>query len=102
MQGHHRGRIAWPDSGAYALQSPQTAGSPATLDDGSILYAELSKTVDAKKAKAGDPVSAVLLADVLSHGKVLARRDSKLVGHVLKHSPTAKKSLNRGWELFSR
>jgi hypothetical protein len=69
-------------SGAYALQTPQTASTPASLDDGSILYAELSKTVDAKKVKAGDPVSAVLLADLLSHGKVVARRDSKLVGHV--------------------
>src|SRR5689334_7654741 len=69
-------------TGAYALQAPQNAGAPASLDDGSILYAELSKTVDAKKAKAGDPVSAVLLADLLSHGKVVARRDSKLVGHV--------------------
>jgi hypothetical protein len=71
--------------GTYAFQAQQTAGvagAPATLDDGSILYAELSKTVDAKKAKAGDPVSAVLLADVLSHGKIVARRDSKLVGHV--------------------
>ncbi len=69
-------------SGAYALQAPQNASAPAGLDDGSILYAELSKTVDAKKAKTGDPVSAVLLADLLSHGKVVARRDSKLVGHV--------------------
>lgn len=77
-------------SAAYALQAPQTASAPATLDDGSILYAELSKTVDAKKAKAGDPVSAVLLADVLSHGKVVARHDSKLVGHVTEAQPHSK------------
>ena len=40
---------------AYAFQGTQTAGpagAPASLEDGSILYAELSKTVDAKKAKA--------------------------------------------------
>jgi len=69
-------------SGAYALQAAQTADAQGGLEDGSMLYAELSKTVDAKKAKAGDPVSAVLIADVLSHGKIVARRDSKLVGHV--------------------
>jgi hypothetical protein len=77
---------------AYTLQAPQTAGSgnaPA-LEEGSILYAELSKTVDAKKAKTGDPVNAVLLADVLSHGKVVARRDSKLVGHVTEAQPHSK------------
>ena len=77
---------------AYALQSAQTAGAAdaLTLEDGSILYAELSKTVDAKKAKAGDPVSAVLIADVLSHGKIVARRDSKLVGHVTEAQPHSK------------
>jgi hypothetical protein len=77
-------------SGAYALQAAQTAGGQGGLDDGSILYAELSKTVDAKKAKAGDPVSAVLLADVLSHGKIVARRDAKLVGHVTEAQPHSK------------
>src|SRR5438270_169979 len=52
------------------------------LENGSILYAELTKTVDAKKAKAGDPVSAVLVTDVLAHGKIVVRHDAKLLGHV--------------------
>jgi hypothetical protein len=68
-------------SAAIALQaaSPQ---APARLETGSILYAELTKTVDAKKAKVGDPVSAVLVADVLAHGKIVIRHNSKLLGHV--------------------
>jgi hypothetical protein len=68
-------------SAAIALQaaSPQ---APAQLEMGSILYAELTKTIDAKKAKVGDPVSAVLVADVLAHGKIMLRHDSKLLGHV--------------------
>src|SRR6267154_5761317 len=52
------------------------------MENGSILYAELLKTIDAKKAKVGDTVTAVLVADVLSHGKILIRHDSKLAGHV--------------------
>jgi hypothetical protein len=64
---------------AFAFQSPQPT---VHLENGSILYAELTKTVDAKKAKAGDPVNAVLLADILSHGKIMVRRDAKLLGHV--------------------
>ncbi|MGZ4859179.1 MAG: hypothetical protein ACXV8M_06455 [Candidatus Angelobacter sp.] len=64
---------------ANALQS---APIPVRLENGSILYAELLKTVDAKKAKVGDPVTAVLVADVLSHGKIAIRHDSKLLGHV--------------------
>lgn len=68
-------------SAAIAIQaaSPQ---APAQLENGSILYAVLTKTVDAKKAKVGDPVSAVLVADVLAHGKIVVKHDSKLVGHV--------------------
>ena len=77
-------------SGAYALQASQAANTQPGLEDGSMLYAELSKTVDAKKAKAGDPVSAVLLADVLSHGKIVARRDSKLAGRVTEAQPHTK------------
>ena len=40
---------------AAALQSPQAASGPASslpgnMENGSLLYAELSKTIDAKKA----------------------------------------------------
>ncbi|HWS18019.1 MAG TPA: hypothetical protein VN223_08385, partial [Candidatus Elarobacter sp.] len=49
-----------------AANALQSASAPAQIENGSILYAELSKTVDAGKAKVGDPVTAVLLADVLS------------------------------------
>lgn len=63
-----------------AFQAP--AQPVVRLENGSVLYAELTKTVDAKKAKAGDPVNAVLLADVLAHGKIVVRHDAKLLGHV--------------------
>ncbi len=66
---------------ANAFQAAPEQAS-VRLENGSILYAELTKTVDAKKAKVGDPVSAVLVADVLAHGKIVVRHDSKLVGHV--------------------
>jgi hypothetical protein len=66
-----------------AQQPADPAGpSPAGLENGAIMYAELSKTLDAKKAKAGDPVTAHLVADVVAHGKIVAHRDSKLIGHV--------------------
>ena len=55
-----------------------------------MLYAELSKSLDAKKVKAGAPVTAQLLADVLSHGKIVIRRDSKLMGHVTEAQPYSK------------
>lgn len=68
--------------GTTILLQAAPSQAPVHLENGSILYAELSKTVDAKKAKVGDPVSAILTADVLAHGKIAVRHDSKLVGHV--------------------
>jgi hypothetical protein len=70
-----------------AQQDSRPAGSkenpsPSQLENGTILYLELSKTVDAKKAKIGDQISALLLTDVVSHGKIAVRRESKLIGHV--------------------
>jgi hypothetical protein len=67
-----------------AAQQPagdSTTGTTA-MEAGTVLYAELSKTVDAKKAKPGDVVTAQLMADVVSHGKIVFRRDTKLVGRV--------------------
>ncbi|MBZ5493286.1 MAG: hypothetical protein LAO76_20400 [Acidobacteriia bacterium] len=68
-------------SAASALQGAP-AQSQVRLENGSILYAELTKTVDAKKAKAGDPVNAVLLSDVVARGKIVVRHEAKLLGHV--------------------
>ena len=74
-----------------AQQPAGTAGSSqAGLQNGAIMYLELSKTLDAKKAKAGDPVTAQLLANVVAHGKIVAHRDSKLIGHVTEAQPYTK------------
>jgi hypothetical protein len=72
---------------APALQDPTSARavektSSELLENGTIIYLELSKTLDAKKAKPGDEVRASLLADVLSHGRIVLRQDAKLIGHV--------------------
>lgn len=87
--------LAWMIVGGFlylgvAAQSPQgpsstnatESASSSVLENGTLMYLELSKTVDAKKAKVGDQVTAVLLADVLSHGKIAVHRDSRVIGHV--------------------
>ncbi|HEU4415802.1 MAG TPA: hypothetical protein VFT65_13530 [Candidatus Angelobacter sp.] len=56
--------------------------SGAMLASGTTLQAELSKSVDAKKAKSGDEVTAKLTQDVKADGKVVLHKGSKLVGHV--------------------
>jgi hypothetical protein len=57
-------------------------GSHGALSSGTTLQAELSKSIDAKKAKPGDEVTAKLTQDVKTDGKVVLHKGSKLVGHV--------------------
>src|SRR5215467_4954255 len=56
------------------------SNSPAII--GTDLVAELSKSVNVKKVKLGDPVKATVTQDLLAQGKIVIRRGSKLVGHV--------------------
>ncbi len=76
-------------SGSAAANGSGSAGAAAgagdasaVLSSGATLQAELTKSVDAKKAKSGDEVTARLTQDVKSNGKVVLRKGSKLVGHV--------------------
>ena len=74
--------------GTAALQTqPQTR-----LPAGTVIPAELSKSVDAKKLKPGDKVEAKTSMDLLSHGQVVIPRNSKIVGHVTDAKPHSKES----------
>jgi hypothetical protein len=93
-------------AGANASQSAQTSGTSTNVDgsanarvpesnankgtekgsaelsSGTTLQAELTKSIDAKKAKSGDEVAAKLTQDVKADGKVVMHKGIKLVGHV--------------------
>ena len=58
-----------------------TGASHGSLVGASIL-AELAKTIDAKKAKSGDEVTARLTQDLKANGAIVIPKGSKLVGHV--------------------
>ena len=45
--------------------------------------AQLAKSVDAKRAKAGSQIEARLTMDLLSHGKILLPRGTEIIGHVI-------------------
>jgi hypothetical protein len=55
---------------------------PAQVPAGTQFAAELSKSIDAHKAKVGDPVVARTTQDMLANGKVVIPHDSKITGHV--------------------
>jgi hypothetical protein len=72
-------------SGTASASTPANAGAldnGASAVGGMTVQAELTKTLDAKKAKQGDEVTAKVLQDVKSNGQILVRRGAKLVGHV--------------------
>jgi len=81
-------------AGATANQNTQPAtGEPATrLSGRTALQVELSKSVDAKKAKPGDPVEAKLTQDVKSDGQVVLHRGARVVGHLTEAKAKSKEN----------
>jgi len=77
-------------SSSSASASANKKGASASLANGSTMKAELTRPVDAKKAKVGDRVMARTTQDVKSEGKVVLRRGSKLIGHVTQAKAKAK------------
>ena len=86
------------DKGAAAGASGNNAsaagvgGASAALSSGTTLQAELSKSLDAKKAKPGDEVTAKLTQDVKENGRVVLHKGSKLVGHVTEAQAKSKEN----------
>jgi len=74
---------------APAQTSGQTAahaGEPnqtIKIAPGSVIPVQLTKTVDAKKAKAGDQVEAKVVQDLKTNsGELIVPKDTKVLGHV--------------------
>lgn len=61
----------------------QTPPNALKIAPGSVLPVQLTKTVDAKKAKTGDEVIATVTQDMKNNtGDVIVPKDTKIVGHV--------------------
>jgi hypothetical protein len=73
-------------AGTSAKQSEQSG----SLAAGTAMSAQLNESVDSKKAKQGDPVTARTTEAVKSDGKVVIPKGTKLVGHVTRASARAK------------
>ncbi len=62
--------------------SAQPAGG-TRIAPGSVIPVQLTKTIDAKKAKVGDPVMAKVTMDLKTNsGEVIVPKDTKVTGHV--------------------
>lgn len=94
---------AWPQAsssrgnrGAQQNAQPQSAtpenhrGMPR-IAPGSVIPVQLTKGIDAKKAKTGDPVEAKVTTDLKAEsGEVLVPKDTKVLGHVTEAQPRSK------------
>ena len=80
--------------------TPSTTSEPASsasqpsgqkIAPGSVIPVQLTKTVDAKKAKTGDEVVAKVTQDMKNAtGQVLVPKDTKVIGHVTEAQPRSK------------
>ena len=95
--GSAQQQVPSPERPNTAAAPPQAGSTPAAAPNnakiapGSVIPAQLTKTVDAKKAKQGDQVIAKVPQDLPStSGQVLVPKDSKVVGHVTEVQPRSK------------
>lgn len=76
--------------GPNAGTSAAKAGTPR-IAPGSVIPVQLTKTIDAKKAKTGDEVVARVTMDMKAQGgEVLIPKDTKVIGHVTEAQPRSK------------
>ena len=68
----------------------QSNGSSAAIADGTAINAALNSSVDSKKCKPGDEVTAHTTEAIKSQGKTVVPKGSKLVGHVTRASARGK------------
>ena len=59
---------------------------------GMLIPADLSKSLDAKKAKVGDKIELKTSMDMLSHGQIVIPRGSKIEAHITSAKPRTKDS----------
>jgi hypothetical protein len=78
-------------NGTPASGSQAQSGHPMRVAPGSVIPVQLTKTVDAKKAKNGDQVVAKVTMDMKTQsGEVLVPKDTKVIGHVTEAQPRNK------------
>lgn len=69
-----------------------SAQAATRIAPGTLISAQLSKAMDAKKVKVGDKFEAKTVVDLLSNGEVLIAKGSKISGHVIQVKARSKES----------
>src|SRR5437764_6291302 len=83
------GKKANANTSETASQSASANSGDLQIPSGTKVPAVLDKSADSKKSKQGDEVVAKTTSDVVSNGKVLIPKNSRLIGHVTEASAKA-------------
>jgi hypothetical protein len=80
-----------PDAQTSGQTNMPSNGTSLRVAPGSVIPVQLTKTIDAKKLKAGDEVEARVTQDMKTgSGEVLIPKDAKVIGHITEDQPRAK------------
>lgn len=88
-QNAKAGKKADAKATGSASQSASAGTGDLAIPSGTKVPAVLDKSVDSRKCKQGDEVVAKTTQDVMSNGKVIIPKNSRLIGHVTEASATA-------------
>jgi hypothetical protein len=83
-----------PSANAPATASTKAQVNPAALPAGAPIQAALEKSLDAKKAKPGELITARVTQNTENNGKIIMPEGAKLEGHVTEASARAKGAAN--------
>ena len=73
--------------------APESPNTPAVfIAPGTLIWAEFTKSLDARRNRVGDPVEAKTSVDLLVRGKIILPRNTKVLGHVTAVKPRTKDS----------
>lgn len=88
-QNVQAGKKANAKASGSASQNASAGTGDMAIPSGTKVPAVLDRSVDSRKCKEGDEVVAKTTADVMSNGKVIIPKNSKLIGHVTEASAKA-------------
>jgi hypothetical protein len=78
--------------GGSPWAQPVPTQSSIRIAPGTVVSAELVKSVDVKKAKPGDKVEAKTVGPLVSNGQVVASKGAKIIGHIAMATPRSRDS----------
>jgi len=98
---------------SQATPAKAPAANPATQPDssstgtyrpgaGTIILAQLSKALDARKLQAGSLVECSVIQDLLYKGKIIIPRDAKVIGHVTEATSATREQPSRLGLVFDK